>query len=219
MALEQSTTGLTIAPTQAQVGQTVTFTAHVSGAAGLGGLPTGTVTFQNGSTPLGTATLDPTGIAIFQTSSLPLGTYDVVAMYPGDSNFAASNSPVVILNIVPVGTQQPSTTSLKINPDPAQLGQTITFTAHVAGATGTIGGATGTVTFYNGSTPLATETLDSTSTASFSSSSFAVGTYSITATYSGDTNVRAFDLAGGDAGSGSRGYPDAHHDYADQFEP
>lgn len=183
---QQSTTGLTIAPNPAQVGQTVTFTAHVSGAIGVGGVPTGTVTFQNGSMQLGTATVDATGIATFQTSSLALGMYDIVAMYGGDANFAASNSPVVVLNIVPVGTQNPSTTSLKINPDPAQLGQTITFSAHVAGATGTIGGATGTVTFLNGSTTLATETLDSSSNASFSSSSFGLGTYSITAAYSGD---------------------------------
>ena len=171
------------------VEQTVTFTAHVTGAIGLVGSPTGTVTFQNGSMQLGTATLDSKGTGTFSTSSLAVGMYPIVAMYSGDANFTSSTSTVVILDIVPTGSQTSSTTTLKIVPNPAMLGQTITFTAKVTGGTGLIGGATGTVTFYNGTTQFGTATLDSSfSTATFTSSSFDIGTYSITAAYSGDSN-------------------------------
>jgi hypothetical protein len=69
------------------------------------------------------------------------------------------------------------------------LGQTITFTSHVGGATGITGqGATGTVTFFEGTNLLGTVTLDSMSNASLMNSSLQVGTYTITAMYSGDGN-------------------------------
>ncbi len=183
-----SVTVLTISPNPAILGQTVTFTAHVSGVLGTGGVPTGTVTFQNGSTALGTATLDATGIGTFSTSSLAVGSYSVTAAYGGDANFLPStSSPPVILNIVPQGSQNPSATGLKIVPDPAMLGQTITFTAHVGGATG-IGGqvATGTVTFFEGTNQLGTASLDSSANASITDSSLPVGSYNVTAMYGGD---------------------------------
>lgn len=185
---QQSATSLVIAPNPATVGQTITFTAKVTGAIGLSGVPTGTLIFQDqtDSTQLASVTLDPTGTATFSTASLAVGMYTIVAMYGGDSNFLPSNSQPVILNIVPVGTQLPSTTFLRINPDPAMLGQTVTFTAHVTGGTGIIGNATGTVTFFNGSTVLGMGTLDATSTATFTDSSLPLGTYSITAMYGGD---------------------------------
>jgi Bacterial Ig-like domain (group 3) len=187
-AQQASITKLTIAPNPAEVGQTITFTAKVSGATGLTGGPTGTVTFLNGSNQFGTATLDKSGIATITSSSFAEGTYTITAMYAGDSNFGPS-SDTEMLTVVPMGSQKPSTTSLKISPNPAQVGQTITFTARVTGGIGTIGGATGTVTFYNGSDQLSTVILDpATDVATYTSSSFAVGTYTITAAYSGDGN-------------------------------
>jgi hypothetical protein len=189
-AQQATVTSLTIAPNPAEVGQTITFTAKVSGATGLTGGPTGTVTFMEGSNQFGTATLDPTGVAKITSSSFAEGTYNITATYGGDANFGPSTSPTVMLTVVPMGSQKPSTTSLKINPNPAQVGQTITFTARVAGSgIGTIGGLTGTITFYNGSTELSTMTLDpSTDVVTYTSSKFDVGTYNITAAYSGDGN-------------------------------
>ncbi len=187
-------TVLTIAPNPAQVGQPVTFSVRVIGnASGTGTSPTGTVTIQANTDQLAMVTLDPTGSATYTTSTLAQGSYQVTATYSGDSNYQASTSNAVTLNIVPQGsTQVPSATTLKIAPDPAMLDQSITFTAHVGGGGGITGqGATGTVTFLNGSTHLGTATLDSMSNAAlsnYSASSLGVGTYQITAMYGGDTN-------------------------------
>lgn len=185
--LQQSFTGLTIAPNPARVGQTVTFTARVTGATGFGIIPTGTVTFQIGAQSPVTVNLDATGTGTYSTSSLAQGSYSVIASYSGDANYTSSTSVAVTLTI---GTQNSSSTTLKIAPDPAQLGQTITFTAHVSGGTGIIGqGATGTVTFQTAdNTVLGTATLDSSSNASITDSSLAIGIYQVTAAYGGDPN-------------------------------
>src|SRR2546422_3194741 len=62
------------------------------------------------------------------------------------------------------------------------LDYSVALTASVNSAT-----ATGTVTFYNGTQILGTGTLSG-GTATYSTSAFAPGSYSITASYSGDTN-------------------------------
>ena len=61
-------------------GQTVTFTATVSGAA-----PTGSITFKDGATTLGTATLNGSGQATLSTSSLNAGSHSITAVYGGDA--------------------------------------------------------------------------------------------------------------------------------------
>ena len=66
-------------------------------------------------------------------------------------------------------------------------GQEVTFTAAVTPQVLGGGTPTGTVTFMDGTTALDTETL-SEGAASFTSSALAVGTYEITAVYSGDSN-------------------------------
>jgi hypothetical protein len=74
-------------------GQSITFTAIVSAAAG--GVPSGTVTFYDGGSILGESSLDGTGSATFSTSTLGLGTHSISAKYSGDSNFAPSTSLVL----------------------------------------------------------------------------------------------------------------------------
>lgn len=67
------------------LGRPVTFTASVTSGA------TGTVTFKDGSTILGTTSL--TGnIAQLTTSSLSLGTHTIQAIYNGDATYASSNT-------------------------------------------------------------------------------------------------------------------------------
>jgi uncharacterized repeat protein (TIGR01451 family) len=74
------------------LGQNVVFTATVTGS---GTTPTGTVTFQDGSSSIGTATLDASGTAQFATSSLAVGQHSMRAQYGGDNNYAASTSGVL----------------------------------------------------------------------------------------------------------------------------
>ena len=69
---------------QNQVVLTSTISASV-------GLPTGTVTFLDGTSPLGTSPLSG-GVAILTTSSLVVGAHSITAVYNGDPNFLAATS-------------------------------------------------------------------------------------------------------------------------------
>jgi len=60
-----STVTLTSSPNPAAFGQSITFTATVT--SGGSGTPTGTVTFKDGTTTLGTGTLNTSGVATFAT--------------------------------------------------------------------------------------------------------------------------------------------------------
>jgi hypothetical protein len=73
-------------------GQLVSFTATPLALAPGSGLPTGTVTFKNGSLTLGTATLNGSGFAVYSTSSLTSGSHSITAVYSGDSNFNTGTS-------------------------------------------------------------------------------------------------------------------------------
>ena len=80
----------------ATVGQTVAFTATVSSAAAI---PTGTVTFMDGSSTLATAVLDGSGTATLTTSSLAVGSHSMSAVYGGNTGFPGSTSALLIQTI------------------------------------------------------------------------------------------------------------------------
>jgi hypothetical protein len=144
--------------------------------------PTGTVTFLNGSTLLGTATLDSSSVATLSTTSLAAGTYSLTAQYAGNANFLSSTSVAVSVTV----NAQATTTSLAASPNPVATGQTLTLTAAVEGRGSTT--PAGTVSFLSGSTLLGTATLNSSGVATLSTTSLAAGTYSLTAQYSGNAN-------------------------------
>ncbi|MGD0831996.1 MAG: Ig-like domain repeat protein, partial [Terracidiphilus sp.] len=64
---------------------------NASGNSGTLPIPTGTVTFKNGSATVGSAPVDSSGVATFEPS-LPKGTYNIVAVYSGDPQHSPSNS-------------------------------------------------------------------------------------------------------------------------------
>src|SRR5262249_3163435 len=103
-------TTVTSSANPALVGQVVTFTATVSAS----GTPTGTVTFNDGATTLGTATLNNSGQATFATSALAVGSHTITASYGGDAAFLGSTSAPLTQSIDP--TQVTS-----ITPDPVDL--------------------------------------------------------------------------------------------------
>jgi hypothetical protein len=100
---------------------------------------------------------------------------------------------VSLLNIygsAPVVTGPAATaTTLTASAATIAAGSSVTFTAHVT-PTGS-GTPTGTVTFLNGATSLGTGTLNSGGQATFSTSSLAAGSYSVTAAYGGDGTFAA----------------------------
>jgi len=77
----------------------VTFTAVVRPMPPGNGTPTGLVTFQDGSRPLGSAALNLSGIATFTTTNLVAGMHSVTAVYSGDLHFNKSTSPAIIQTV------------------------------------------------------------------------------------------------------------------------
>ncbi len=108
-------TTLTVDVNPATAGQAVTFRATMTGG-GAAGTPTGTVTFKDGSTTLGTGTLNGSGVATFATSSLSVGIHSMTAVYGGDSNFPGSTSSPLNEVINP-----PPPTALTVTANPTSL--------------------------------------------------------------------------------------------------
>jgi hypothetical protein len=81
-------------PSPSVVGQSVTFTVTESGQmTGGGSAPSGTVTFlENGSTTLGTATLNSSGQATFSFTFQVAGSPQITVSYPGDGNYNSNTS-------------------------------------------------------------------------------------------------------------------------------
>jgi YVTN family beta-propeller protein len=77
------------------VGGTVNLTATATVIEPGTGTPTGTVTFLDGTTKLGTETLNGSGVATFTTSTLTAGSHSITAAYGGDSNFTPSTSAIL----------------------------------------------------------------------------------------------------------------------------
>lgn len=160
-------------------GQTVVFTATVAVSAPGSGGPTGTITFYDNGSSLGTGTVTG-GQATYSTSSLALGTHPITAVYGGDSNFTGSTSSPALSQAVRSAT----TTTVGSSLTPSTYGQPVVFTATVTGSGGTL---TGSVTFLDGTTTLGTGTIIS-GQATYTTSALAAGSHSITASYGGDSN-------------------------------
>jgi sugar lactone lactonase YvrE len=104
--------GVSVSANPSTAGSPVTFTATVTGSSG-GPVPTGTVTFYNGATPLSGAISLSNAVATYSTASLVAGTYAVSASYSGDGNYSGSSSNLINESIVAApGTAQLGTTSL-----------------------------------------------------------------------------------------------------------
>jgi len=141
------------------VGDTVTFAATVSPPNFGNYIPTGTVTFMDGTTSLGTSPLAQ-GVATLAVSTLTAGSHSISAVYSGDSIFGASSQTL---------TQQVTGLTLtSITPNTAQIGapnQTIT----VAGS----GFVASTVVQLNGANLVTTLVNSTTLTAVIPSANFA----------------------------------------------
>ena len=133
-AVVATTTTLAASATQATPGQSVTFTASVAPQSG-NSIPTGTVTFLNGTATLGTGTLNASGAASFTTTLLPTGANTITASYGGSTSNSVSVSAAVIVNVAQ--SLVATTTGLTASPTAINTGQTVTFTASVTPQSGT----------------------------------------------------------------------------------
>jgi hypothetical protein len=175
-----TSTKLSANPNPVVVGHTLTLTAHVTPT--FKGTPSGTVTFYDGTTVLGSVALSA-GVAQLTTSSLTAGTHTLTAVYSGDAVFTGSTSPAVTEQV----NQEIATVTVVSSASPVYIYQNVLFTAAVSADGGIV--ATGTMTFQQGSTVLGTVTMVN-GQASVTDSFPTANTYRVTATYSGDQNYK-----------------------------
>jgi uncharacterized protein (TIGR03118 family) len=167
-------TGLTLlAPAEAAPGSTLTLTATINSP---GGIPTGQIVFHDGTTSLGTSSLDGAGVAVLRVNTLAAGAHSLTASYAGDEKFASSTSAAVTTNIAnedfSLGATPPSATVIAGNSTQFMLTLTPTggFAGNVAFSCSSVTGIScsfnpATVTLSNGT---ATTTLTVTTSASVS---------------------------------------------------
>lgn len=154
------------------IGDNVTLTANLAPAA-----TTGTVTFYNGSTAIGTADVN-SGIATLTTAFTSSGKISLQATFNGNSSYETSTSNNVSLFVT---GDTPDTVVLQATPSSVIIGYSATLTASI-----TPSAATGTISFYDGSV-LVGSTGIVMGTATLSSTFMSAGSQSLTAVYSGDT--------------------------------
>ncbi len=152
--------------------------------AGLPGDATGTVTFTSGGSTLCAAAI-PATTSCQTASTLAAGTYNVTATYSGDGNYTSTTATGASFTVTKADT------SFTESAAPASVPYGTSDTLSVSGLPG---GATGTVTFTSGSTTLCIATLPTASCDTLTS--LAVGTYNVTATYSGDGNYNGMTATG-----------------------
>lgn len=166
---------LSASPSPATVGEAVTLTAAVTSSTS--GVPTGTVTFTDGSTELGQSSLDANGNCTLTTPMPATGAQSLIAAYSGDANFAAGSATMTeTVNPVPV------TVTLSVSAPVVAAGQTLTLSATV---TSPQGQPTGTVVFSDGTATLASVALTA-GAAVYATSTLASGTHELMADYGGN---------------------------------
>jgi len=165
-----STTTLSASPNPVSVNQSLTLTATVSGA-----VPTGTVTFKDGTTTVGTAAVSG-GSATLNTSLNSVGGHSLTATYDGDANNDPSTSSAALLNVSGAN----AVVTLALSTNKVQPSVSFTLTATVSGAS-----PTGSVTFRDGAAVLGSASLVS-GQGTFNASLSSLGVHNLTASYSGD---------------------------------
>jgi subtilase family serine protease len=177
--LNPSNTSIALSSSASSIvgGQTVTFTATVSGF-----VPTGSVQFKNNGVTLGTATLN-NGVASLTTNALTLpGVNSVVAVYPGDSNNLTSTSSALTESVLTA-----TTITVTVSAASVAAGQSLTLTATVTGVS-----PTGTVQFYSNGIALGLPVTLVNGIAELTTTEVTtIGQVTITASYSGDSNNAA----------------------------
>ncbi len=159
-------------------GQAVNLTSQVTSASP--NQPTGTVTFKNGASSLGTVPL-VNGFALLKKTNLPAGTLSITATYNGDTLNNKSTSPT----LSQVVGQATTTTTVTSSPNPSVVGENVVFKATVKSPTVV---PVGTVTFTAGTTTLGTVSLSG-GKASLTTSALPAGKTTVTATYNGTSNI------------------------------
>ena len=176
---ESSTTTISSTTAGPVVGQPITVNFGVTGS----GSPTGTVTVSDGGSQTCSGTL-VSGVGSCQITETTAGAFSFTATYGGDTNFASS---VTSIGSAVTVVQDDTTTSITSTTPGPVVGQPITVGVDV-GANAPGGGTpTGTVTVSDGGVQTC-EVMLIDGAGACQVTETAVGPFSFTATYNGDTN-------------------------------
>ncbi|MGA3130051.1 MAG: Ig-like domain-containing protein [Terracidiphilus sp.] len=167
-----TSTTLKVSTSSVAIGGNVTLTATLTPAT-----VTGTVTFYNGSTAIGTANVNA-GVATLNTTFAASGHITLTAGFAGNSSWEPSASNQVSLFVT---GDTPDTVVLQTAPFSVIIGYSATLTATITPAA-----ATGSVTFYDGTVVLGNSTVSG-GAATLVDSFMSAGAQNLTAVYSGDT--------------------------------
>ncbi|MEI8229900.1 MAG: DUF2341 domain-containing protein, partial [Candidatus Peregrinibacteria bacterium] len=160
-------------------GSSITLTATVIAGA------TGTVTFMDGVLPLGTATINGT-TAMYPMSDLPVGDHSITARYNGDTVYGMSTSDPIVQTVRKI----PTTLSFVSSVNPSVSGRSVLLTATVMSGATVMHSATGTIMVRDGAETLGSVVV-SHGSGSFSTTTLAIGSHSLTAQYSGNRDFVA----------------------------
>jgi hypothetical protein len=204
-------TGLTSSVNPSVWGQSVTFTATVTNNPSGGAVATGTVTFKDGSTTLGTGTLNGSGVATFATTALTVSgsPHSITAVYAGDTSHQTSTSSAVNQT---VNADATTTTvywtgdngaTFNQNTHSSTFGNAVTFSAWVYAPVPGVEVPTGNVQFQvNGSNLGSAVALNGAGVATITfstanSNALPLGTDVVTAIFQGSTNYAGSSSSGG----------------------
>jgi uncharacterized repeat protein (TIGR03803 family) len=173
--LTTTSVSLTAGTPAAVTGQLVTFTATVSPPSA-----TGTVTFFDGSNPIGTGTLNGSGTATFSTVDLLAGTHSITAQYGSDDLDKPSSSTPSVVRIHDDATRTTVSASVQVVPD----GGSVVYSALVTPVAPGAGDPGGTVQFEVDGSPIGVpvNVIDNVAT-SPAISGLAYRTHAVTADY------------------------------------
>ena len=174
-----SSTQVVAAATSVALGQPVTLTATVAAVAPGTAAATGTVSFFDGGTLLGSAPLLG-GQAVFTTTRLGVGSHSLTATFGGNGNLAGGTAPAAAVAVTP-GTP---TVAVVASAQDVRPKQSITLVVDVNGPAGA---ASGSVTLFDNGSRVGTARLND-GVAIFTTSKLKGGLNVFTATYGGDGN-------------------------------
>ena len=176
-----TTTINSITPAKLYALEPAIITATVTG---LGGTPTGNVTFTNAGVSIGTATLNAAGTAALTYAFPTSGNQQVIATYNGDINYAPSVSAPDPIDVL----INDSETALTVAPTPVFVFHPITLTATVSSVSASAFGVApyGTVNFLDGAVVLAAAPLNASGVSTLSYTFTQVGNQNLTAVYPGN---------------------------------
>jgi hypothetical protein len=171
----------------APMGQEVVFTATVSKTGT--GKPTGTVTFFEGETALGEASVNSSSAAIFIINTLNIGAHSITAVYSGDSAFSYSSTASALVQTITKGVPQVKAVAYPVSP---VYGQPLVFNASFSLVSPLIL-PTGTIQFTLDKVALGGPvTLVNGAATSPQAPVLSAGAHKIRVSYSGDSNYAAF---------------------------